>query len=108
MPVYNKLVRDRIPMIIRNNGVECKVRRLDAGEFEREARKKLTEELNEYLEAQNAEQAIEELADLLELIYCLSENHGYTKDELENIRSDKAERRGSFSERWFLEHVSDE
>ncbi|SDY07475.1 Predicted house-cleaning noncanonical NTP pyrophosphatase, all-alpha NTP-PPase (MazG) superfamily [Evansella caseinilytica] len=107
MPVYQKLVRDRIPEIIRRNGSECDVRRLDAGEFEMEAKMKLQEELGEYLEAGNAEQAMEELADLLELIYCLSEHHGYSKEELEHIRSDKAERRGSFYERWYLERVSD-
>lgn len=108
MPVYNKLVRDRIPEIIRRNGSECTVRRLEASEFEQEAKKKLKEELAEYLEAGNAEQAVEELADLLELIYCLSEHHGYSKDELESIRMDKSERRGSFSEKWFLVEVNDE
>ncbi|MCD8509487.1 MAG: nucleoside triphosphate pyrophosphohydrolase [Bacillus sp. (in: Bacteria)] len=107
MPIYNKLVRDRIPEIIRRNGTECRVRRLDAAEFEIEGKEKLREELAEYLEAGNAEQAVEELADLLELIYCLSEYHGYTKEELESIREDKAERRGSFHERWFLEVVED-
>ncbi|MFA9558604.1 phosphoribosyl-ATP pyrophosphohydrolase [Evansella sp. AB-rgal1] len=108
MPVYNKLVRDRIPEIIRKNGTYCSVRRLDGLEFEREAQKKLKEEISEYLDADNAEQAVEELADLLELIYCLSEHHGYSKEELEAIREDKADRRGSFHERWFLEQVDDD
>ena len=108
MPIYNKLVRDRIPEIIRRNGSECDVRRLDSNEFEQEAREKLKEELAEYLDACNSEQALEELADLLELIYCLSEHHGYTKEELESLREDKAERRGSFHEKWYLEKVSDD
>lgn len=108
MPVYNKLVRDRIPEIIRSNGSECVVRRLEANEFEQEAKKKLQEELAEFLEASNAEQAVEELADLLELIYCLSEHYGYSKEELESIRVDKQERRGSFLEKWFLIEVKDE
>ncbi|MDQ0253977.1 putative house-cleaning noncanonical NTP pyrophosphatase (MazG superfamily) [Evansella vedderi] len=107
MPVYNKLVRDRIPEIIRRNGTKCSVRRLEAAEFEREGKVKLKEELAEYLEAGNAEQAVEELADLLELIYCLGEYHGFSKEELDNIREDKAERRGSFHERWYLEHVNE-
>ncbi|MDG5786100.1 nucleoside triphosphate pyrophosphohydrolase [Evansella sp. AB-P1] len=108
MPVYKKLVRDRIPEIIRRNGTSCGVRRMEANEFEREAKKKLQEEVGEYLEAGNPEQAVEELADLLELIYCLSDHHGYSKEELESIREDKAERRGSFHERWFLEEVYDD
>lgn len=108
MPVYNKLVRDRIPEIIRQNGTECIVRRLEANEFEQEAKKKLAEELEEYMVADNADQAVEELADLLEIIYCLSEHHGFSKDELEAIRKDKAERRGSFYDRQYLVEVIDE
>ncbi|MBU9711423.1 nucleoside triphosphate pyrophosphohydrolase [Evansella tamaricis] len=108
MPVYNKLVRDLIPEIIRANGAQCDVRRLESNEFELEAKEKLQEELAEYLEASNAEQSLEELADLLELIYCLSEHHGYSKEELEALREDKARRRGSFHERWYLERVRDD
>ncbi|WP_096187837.1 nucleoside triphosphate pyrophosphohydrolase [Evansella halocellulosilytica] len=108
MPIYNKLVRDRIPEIIKNNGKKYEMRRLDHGEFEREAKIKLKEELEEFYEAENAEQAIEELADLLELIYCISDHYGYSRAELETIRQEKAQRRGSFQEHLFLEKVVDE
>ncbi|WP_280770226.1 nucleoside triphosphate pyrophosphohydrolase [Salipaludibacillus daqingensis] len=108
MPTYYKLVRDRIPDIIRMNGQKLEYRRINGDEFIREAKKKLNEEMKEYLEAQNSEQAVEELADLVELIYCLAEKHGYSKSELEAIRLEKSERRGSFQEGWFLETVGEE
>ncbi|MCE7791651.1 nucleoside triphosphate pyrophosphohydrolase [Salipaludibacillus sp. CUR1] len=108
MPSYHKLVRDRIPEIIQMNGEKLAYRRIEGEEFIREAKHKLKEEMKEYVEAQNAEQAIEELADLLELIYCLAERHGYSRKELEAIRADKSERRGAFHEGWFLETVGDD
>ncbi|PYZ92353.1 phosphoribosyl-ATP pyrophosphohydrolase [Salipaludibacillus keqinensis] len=107
MPSYNKLVRDRIPEIIEMNGQTFEYRRIKGEEFIKEAKKKLNEEMKEYLEAQNSEQAIEELADLVELIYCLAERHGYSKTELEAIRREKSERRGAFHEGWFLETVGE-
>ncbi|RKL66173.1 phosphoribosyl-ATP pyrophosphohydrolase [Salipaludibacillus neizhouensis] len=107
MPIYNKLVRDRIPEIIKMNGQPVSYRRIVGEEFLKEAKRKLEEEMKEYLEAQNSEQAIEELADLLEIIYCLAERHGHSKAELEIIREYKSDRRGAFLEGWFLEKVGE-
>lgn len=107
MPIYNKLVRDRIPEIIKLNGQHVEYRRIEGEEFLREAKQKLLEEVKEYMEAQNSEQAVEELADLLELVYCLAERHGHSNTELDYIREDKAERRGAFHEGWFLETVGE-
>ena len=63
--VYNKLVRDRIPEIIRADGKECETEVLEDGAFLAALDKKMTEELQEYFESHSAE----ELADLLEVIY---------------------------------------
>ncbi|WP_416148875.1 phosphoribosyl-ATP pyrophosphohydrolase [Salipaludibacillus sp. HK11] len=108
MPTYYKLVRDRIPEIIEMNGQKLEYRRINGEEFIIEAKKKLNEEVKEYLEAQQSEHAVEELADLVELIYCLAERHGYSKNELEAIRKEKSERRGSFQEGWYLETVGED
>lgn len=108
MPTYFKLVRDRIPEIIKMNGQKLEYRRINGEEFILEAKKKLNEEIKEYLEAQNSEQAVEELADLVELIYCIAERHGYSNAELEAIRLEKSDRRGSFQEGWFLETVGED
>ena len=66
--------------------------------------KKLTEELNEYYESHNAE----ELADLLEVIYAAAKGHGYTKEQLEEIRQNKADKRGAFDKKILLKSVTEE
>lgn len=107
MPTYNKLVRDRIPEIITGNGKTCSTRILDEEENRAELRTKLVEELNEYLEAANDTDAMEELADLLELLHALTAVHGSTVEQLESIRANKAEKRGGFKDRIFLIDVED-
>jgi predicted house-cleaning noncanonical NTP pyrophosphatase (MazG superfamily) len=108
MPVYNKLVRDRIPEIIEKTGKAYQTRVLNDDEYITELRKKAQEELNEYITSQTNEQAIEELADLLEVVYALSAAHGSSVEELEEVRKRKAETRGGFQERIFLIDVEDE
>ena len=51
---------------------------------------KLDEELTEYHKDQN----IEELADLMEVIYAAAIARGYTIEQLEQVRADKAKKRG--------------
>lgn len=107
MPVYNKLVRDLIPDIIKNSGKNFTTRILDDEEYIKELKKKLSEELDEYENAQSNEEAIEELADMLELMHALVKVHGADIDQLEKIRAEKAEKRGGFEEKIFLIEVED-
>ncbi|MGG0668320.1 nucleoside triphosphate pyrophosphohydrolase [Sporosarcina koreensis] len=108
MPIYNKLVRDLIPQIIESSGKTCTTRSMNEDEFTIEINKKMHEELTEYEAAETAEDAIEELADLLELIHAAVVTHGSSFDELEKVRLQKAEKRGGFDERIFLIDVEDE
>ena len=101
--VYNKLVRDRIPEIIKENGGNCKIRILDDDEYIEMIDKKLDEELSEYHKDQN----IEELADILEVIYAAAEARGYTVDELRKVREKKAEKRGGFKNKILLIESTD-
>ena len=71
---YNKLVRDRIPEIIEVSGKTCKTEILKDEEYLRMIDAKLDEELAEYHKDQN----IEELADLIEVIYAAAAARGYT------------------------------
>ena len=98
---YNKLVRDRIPEIIEASGARCKTEILSDGKYLEMIDAKLDEELAEYHKDQN----IEELADLLELIYAAAIVRGYTLDELESTRADKAKKRGGFEKRILLIEV---
>ncbi|PFR28576.1 phosphoribosyl-ATP pyrophosphohydrolase [Bacillus cereus] len=59
----------------------------------------------EYLEAESKEHKVEELADLLELVNALAQYEGVTLEDVENVRKQKAEKRGGFRERIFLVEV---
>lgn len=107
MPVYNKLVRDRIPEIIENDGKQCTTKILDEETYIVELKKKVHEELQEYEEATSDEEAIEELADILELMHALAKTHGSTIEEIEKVRAEKAEKRGGFNDKVFLIEVED-
>jgi predicted house-cleaning noncanonical NTP pyrophosphatase (MazG superfamily) len=101
MKVYNKLVRDRIPEIILKDNELPTTRILDDEEYIKELNRKLQEEVNEYLEAEN----IEEMVDILEVIRAILEHKGVTYDEIEEKRIKKANKRGAFKEKIFLEKV---
>ena len=95
---YNKVVRDKIPEIIAESGKKSNIKQLDDTSFLAELEKKLIEEVNEYSESKD----VEELADLLEVIYRISELRGVNSDELDEIRKDKAKKRGKFDDNLFL------
>ena len=101
--IYNKLVRDLIPDIIEESGNECRTRILSDEEYLKMLDAKLDEELAEYHQDQN----IEELADLLELIQSAAIARGYTLEELESVRAEKAKKRGGFEKKIFLIDVTE-
>ncbi|MEC5425307.1 nucleoside triphosphate pyrophosphohydrolase [Virgibacillus sp. C22-A2] len=107
MPTYNKLVRDRIPEIIEKSGKELKTETLDHDRYILELKKKLNEEVEEYQTASTNADALEELADVLELMNALIRIHGSSVEEVEKIRADKAAKRGGFDEKIFLIEVED-
>lgn len=98
---YNKLVRDRIPEIIEKDGKTCETEVLSDDDYLVMLDAKLDEELAEYHQDKN----IEELADLIEVIYAVAEARGYSIEQLESVRKEKAEKRGAFKEKIFLKTV---
>lgn len=108
MPTYNKLVRNRIPEIIEKSNKKLTSRILTDVEYSSEITKKMHEELAEYEATTTNEDAVEELADLLELIHAAAVIHNTTFEELEKVRVDKAKKRGGFDERIFLIEVEDD
>lgn len=103
MTVYNKLVRDRIPQIIENSGKVCATRVLSDEEYLAKLDEKLTEELAEYRESK----AMEELADLLEVIAAAAAARGCSWEELLRIKEEKRQKRGGFADRLLLLHVQE-
>ena len=100
---YSKLVRDKIPEIITASGKTCSTEILPADRYLEMLDKKLDEELAEYHQDPN----LEELADLLEVIHAAAQARGYTLEELEQVRAEKAQKRGGFGKRIFLKEVSE-
>lgn len=101
--IHNKLVRDKIPQIIQASGKTCITRTLAEAEYIAALNGKLQEELNEYL----ADGSMEELADLLEVMMACAKARGHDFAVVEAIRREKAEKRGGFEQRIFLESVTE-
>jgi len=96
---YNKLVRDRIPEIIKENGDVAITHIADDKEYKKSLIKKLKEEIDEFLKDPNKE----EIADILEVLYAVCDLQGVSKEEVESIRRKKAEKRGGFKKRIILD-----
>lgn len=98
MVIYNKLVRDRIPELIKKQGETPSIRILEREEYHRHLEAKLDEEVGEYHRDKNAE----ELADILEVVFALAESNGVTRHELMEVYQKKHDARGGFGKRIFL------
>ncbi len=94
MTEYNKLVRDLIPEIIRNSGEEPIVRILEDEEYRVCLETKLDEEVSEFHKDKN----LEELADILEVVYALAGD----REALDAVYQRKHETRGGFEKRYYL------
>ncbi len=97
-----KLVRDRIPEIIRESGRQPVVRRLAPHELRPALLAKLAEESTE-LAAATGDEVVGELADVLEVLRALAAVAGMSWSAVEAEARAKAEDRGAFREGWFLE-----
>lgn len=98
---YRKLVRDRIPEIIRQSGSSCRTQTLSDADYLTMLDAKLTEELLEYQQSHD----LEEMADLLEVIHAVVAARGHTMAEVEAIRIRKREARGGFDRHLMLTEV---
>ena len=104
MKTYNKLVRDKIPEIIKSNGAKSvNTKILNNEEYLESLNKKLVEELNEYLSSGK----IEELADLEEVLRAILDAKNTSYQDFEQIRQNKVNKRGAFKNKIFLESVDE-
>ena len=93
-----KLVRDRIPELAAANGHPGTFHQATEAEFARWLRAKLLEEAQEAATAASAG-LVEELGDLLQVLYALAELAGYAAAEIECARARKARTHGAYTRR---------
>jgi predicted house-cleaning noncanonical NTP pyrophosphatase (MazG superfamily) len=98
-----KLVRDRIPEIIRSNGETPAVRHLETAEYEEALHEKLLEEAAELRNASTPDNRIEEAADVIEVVLGIAEFHGFTVSDVLRIAEKKRAARGGFAARIWLD-----
>ncbi len=98
---YDKLVRDKIPKIIKSSGKDCDTEILRDENYTKYLYKKLDEEVNEFLE----DDTLEELADIMEVIHGILILKNYTFEELEETRLYKLRERGGFGKKVLLKRV---
>jgi predicted house-cleaning noncanonical NTP pyrophosphatase (MazG superfamily) len=101
---YNKLVRDRIPEIIQKDGKESATYKAEEKEYIQKLLEKLEEEVQEFFSA-DEEHKIEEIADILEVLYSFCDAKGISREKIEEIRTQKASERGGFQKRIILEET---
>ena len=98
-----KLVRDKIPDIIRVSGRTAEVRQLDERSYLAALHDKLAEEAAELRGTNSAEDVLEEAADVLEVLVSIAALHRHTLDDIVRVASEKRSERGGFDERLWLE-----
>ena len=103
--VYNKLVRDNIPDIIRSNNEVPFTRFLNDNEYREELYKKLLEECNEVVNSKSSEEVLEELADVFEVMESIVKLENKSFDDVKDIAISKKNKRGGFEKRIYLEKV---
>lgn len=97
---YTKLVRDKIPEIIRARGINQVNHIADDNEFENALLDKLQEEVKEFVE----DPCKEEMADIMEVIYAILKQKKYDFNDIEEVRKKKEEERGAFDKR-IIAHI---
>lgn len=92
-----KLVRDRIPELMQQQGKEGAVEHIDGTALEAQLRHKLIEEAREVSDATDLSELVEELADVQEVMTALATHHQIQTAEIEEVRKKKLLERGGFT-----------
>ena len=95
---YNKLIRDNNVKLMEDKGCKVTYEILDDKRYGQELDKKLQEEVSEYL----ADYSVEEMADVMEVIYAMLDFRGITMEEVEKVRLNKRNLKGAFKNKIFL------
>lgn len=102
---FNKLIRSNLPERMRQEGVRVFANPLTSEQYAQKLNEKLLEEADEVTEAKTKEKLIEELGDLLEVIYTIAVEHGIELDQIEAERLKKREINGCFLPEHYIDYI---
>ena len=98
MKIYDKLVRDKIPMIIESSNKKCEVEVVSDEVALEYLYKKLNEEVDELLQDKN----LDEIADVMEVLFAIGDKYGYSEEDVLHKRNNKKSARGGFENNLIL------
>ncbi len=98
---FPKLIRDKIPLIIAKENKKPLFHIAKKEEYILHLKNKLLEEVNEFIDNED----VEEIADILEIIYSICEQKKISIEEIEEIRLEKKQAKGSFKNKIILQKI---
>lgn len=101
MKSYDKLVRDNIPDMIKKSGKQCDIDIIKDDRILEYLYVKLHEEIFELLDSEN----LDEIADVLEVVFSIGKRYGFTEDEMLIKRNEKKSQSGGFENHILLKNV---
>ena len=94
MKTYYKLVRDKIPNLIKKDGKKTVTKNIKKTDFKYYLKIKLKEEVDEILKTESKTELIERIADVLEVIDYINHEYKISKLEIKKARKEKTAKKG--------------
>ena len=102
--VYNQLVKDNVPKILKEKGSKPHIRTLNDNEYISE----LEISLDEYVARYTETGGMNELADIMELVYAIAKFKGYDQTKFNALVADRKKKYGGYDNRTYLLNVDEE
>lgn len=102
---FDKLIRDKLPEILRQSGAKVLQRNMTKEEYFASLKNKLLEEAAEVCEATNKDDILEELGDVFEVIITIAHTEGFELQDILNVAEKKRNQRGGFMEKAYIDFV---
>lgn len=106
----NKLIRDKIITLMESYGSRLYSMSLNDQDFQKQLKIKLLEEAAEVAHAQNSQDLLEELVDVLEIVHTLAKHNNISLEQLTKAQEQKRNEKGGYETKTFLafaEHPKD-